>query len=384
MFFELTPTRKFTIAGAAGVMTLVVHYWFKMDLNAWLKAMLATSRSAVLPIADAPSLPFQPAAEAAPQVSSKVDKAHEFPLTSPTSVNYHMTRQCNFECAFCFHTAKTSFVATLEDAKKTLQALADHGMVKINFAGGEPFLTAKLLGQLCKFCKMELHLASVSIVTNGSLVTRKWLEEHGKYVDIIAVSCDSFNEETNRSIGRRWTIRSKENVGHIETVFNVADWCKEWNIRFKVNTVVCNLNVDESMIDGIKRLKPFRWKVFQVLPVEDENYGPGAKRQVAPLLISDEQYNCFILRHKSDPFVNGVMVRESNSEMRNSYLLLDEHLRFLNCSTGKKIPTGRILDIGVPEALRQVSWDPEMFRLRGGIFDWSKTSCSNNVDIEDA
>jgi uncharacterized radical SAM superfamily Fe-S cluster-containing enzyme len=28
----------------------------------------------------------------------------------PVSVNYHFTRQCNYSCGFCFHTAKTSFV----------------------------------------------------------------------------------------------------------------------------------------------------------------------------------------------------------------------------------------------------------------------------------
>ena len=36
----------------------------------------------------------------------------------PLSVNYHFTRQCNYSCGFCFHTAKTSFVLPLEKAKQ--------------------------------------------------------------------------------------------------------------------------------------------------------------------------------------------------------------------------------------------------------------------------
>ena len=32
----------------------------------------------------------------------------------PISVNYHFTRQCNYSCGFCFHTAKTSFLLPLE------------------------------------------------------------------------------------------------------------------------------------------------------------------------------------------------------------------------------------------------------------------------------
>lgn len=45
----------------------------------------------------------------------------------PRSVNYHFTRQCNYECGFCFHTAKTSFVLPIEEAKKGLQLLRDAG-----------------------------------------------------------------------------------------------------------------------------------------------------------------------------------------------------------------------------------------------------------------
>lgn len=63
------------------------------------------------------------------------------------SVNYHYTRECNKECGFCFHTAKTSHVASLDEAKRGLALLKRAGMKKLNFAGGEPFLHPKHLGQ---------------------------------------------------------------------------------------------------------------------------------------------------------------------------------------------------------------------------------------------
>ena len=47
--------------------------------------------------------------------------------TTPTSVNYHFTRQCNYKCGFCFHTAKTSFVLPLEEAKRGLLMLKEAG-----------------------------------------------------------------------------------------------------------------------------------------------------------------------------------------------------------------------------------------------------------------
>lgn len=47
--------------------------------------------------------------------------------TTPVSVNYHFTRQCNYKCGFCFHTAKTSFVLPLEEAKRGLLLLKQAG-----------------------------------------------------------------------------------------------------------------------------------------------------------------------------------------------------------------------------------------------------------------
>lgn len=93
-------------------------------------------------------------------------------------------------------------MASLGDAQKALQKLAKMGMKKINMAGGEPFLYPDHLGEICKFCKEVLNLESVSIVTNGSKVRKRFFQKYGDYVDIVAVSVDSFDEEINVKIGR--------------------------------------------------------------------------------------------------------------------------------------------------------------------------------------
>lgn len=49
------------------------------------------------------------------------------PQPVPLSVNYHFTRQCNYKCGFCFHTAKTSFVLPLQVAKRGLRLLKEAG-----------------------------------------------------------------------------------------------------------------------------------------------------------------------------------------------------------------------------------------------------------------
>src|SRR3954453_6109191 len=78
----------------------------------------------------------------------------------PLSVNFHFTRRCNYECGFCFHTAKSSHLSSLEDSKTVLKKLAIAGMKKINFAGGEPSLYPKYLEELMRFCRLELMLES--------------------------------------------------------------------------------------------------------------------------------------------------------------------------------------------------------------------------------
>ena len=52
----------------------------------------------------------------------------------------------------------------------------------MNFSGGEPFLPdrGRYLGEMVRFCKQDLRMPSVSIVSNGSLIKEKWFREYGK------------------------------------------------------------------------------------------------------------------------------------------------------------------------------------------------------------
>ena len=107
-------------------------------------------------------------------------------------------------------------------------------MVKLNISGGEPFLQPEFIGEVFKYCKTELKLESCSIVNNGSKVTERWLDTYGQYLDIMAISCDSFETETCVALGRA----EKGKGTHIHRVFLVAEWCRARGIKVKINTVV--------------------------------------------------------------------------------------------------------------------------------------------------
>jgi len=62
--------------------------------------------------------------------------------------------------------------------------------------------------------------------------------------------------------------------------------------------------------------------VFQCLLIGGENVGPDAKRNAETFVISEEQFDSFIQRHKSVQ----QLVPESNTAMKDSYLILDEYV----------------------------------------------------------
>ena len=75
-------------------------------------------------------------------------------------------------------------------------------------------------------------------------------------MDILAISCDSFNEDTNSSIGR-----CQGNNNHLNSLVWVRNWCNQYKVAFKINSVVNTYNWKEDMAEEIQELNPIRWKV---------------------------------------------------------------------------------------------------------------------------
>jgi len=133
------------------------------------------------------------------------------------------------------------------------------------------------------------------------------------------------------------------------------------------------------------------FQVFQVLLLDGENTGRenGSLRDARNLVISDEQFEAFLERHKGQR----CLVPEDNKTMKDSYLNLDEEMRrvmytrlscqhvmtkggeyrrFLNCQDGGKKPGRSLLKVGVQAALEDAGFDNQTFVDRGGIFEWSR------------
>ncbi|PQE33424.1 Radical s-adenosyl methionine domain-containing 2 protein [Rutstroemia sp. NJR-2017a WRK4] len=110
----------------------------------------------------------------------------------------------------------------------------------------------------------------------------------------------------------------------MELLKNIAAWCQELGIKFKINTVVCRLNWDEDTTHLITKLRPFRWKVFQCLIVTGENDNEQQKRDARSLVISDRQWKAFCNRHRRLE----CFMLENNEMVKGSHLILEEGIRF--------------------------------------------------------
>jgi radical S-adenosyl methionine domain-containing protein 2 len=270
------------------------------------------------------------------------------------SVNFHILRPCDAACRFCFATFREDRGRlTTSDAERVIELVRRAGAEKINFAGGEPTLHPDL-GRLLRFAK-SLGLTT-SIITNGRKLSAL-LDGHADALDWVGLSIDSGDEAVQKELGRGEGDLVARCIG-------LADRCRALGIRLKLNTVVTAATWREDMGWLVRRIAPERWKVFQVLRVVGENDG-----DVEPLMISSEQYDAFIERHRDlEP------VAESNAAMTDSYAMIDPMGRFYGNTVGVHRVSAPILEVGVGAALASVGFVPGRLEARDGIYQWARQS----------
>ncbi len=287
----------------------------------------------------------------------------------PPAVNWHFWPRCNYGCEFCFATFEDiplSERLAKSDALLIPQLLADAGAEKITFVGGEPTLCPYLDELLEAARKAGL---TTCIVTNGTGITREFLQMNSENIDWIGLSIDASNDILHQRIGRG--VIKDLNAGfsqHLKLSKKVWKLCEQFAIRMKLNTVICKENVDDDMTELVSELRPERWKVFQVLPVEGQNDG-----RVDDLLITDEEFSSWVERHRGNIESDIQFVVESNDLMTGSYVMIDALGRFYSNVKGGHTYTPPILEIGVQKAweLNQFKW--KQFHERGGVYDWQNS-----------
>ena len=285
----------------------------------------------------------------------------------PLAVNWHFWPWCNYGCKFCF--ARFEDIPRADRLPKEIaitvpEMLAAAGADKITFVGGEPTL-CPYLGDLLAASK-DVGLTTC-IVSNATGLTEEFLDEWGHLIDWVGLSIDASNDEIHAEIGRgmRGDL-ARQRSHHLELAKQVWASCMQRGIRMKLNTVVCKANLDDDMSALVMELKPERWKIFEVLPVEGQNDG-----DVDDILLEEDEFSSWVERHKWVAEEGIQFVPENNELMRGSYAMLDALGRFYSNTEGGHTYGPSILDVGVMRAWEENCFLEDRFHDRGGIYEWN-------------
>jgi len=279
-------------------------------------------------------------------------------LPLPINVSWHLWPHCNMKCAYCYATFH-EVQGTLEkgDAITVLDRLRDAGTEKVTFVGGEPLLCPHLVELISHAKKIGLV---TMLVTNGSKLVGPLRDELLPHLDWVSLSIDASDPVMMEAMGRgnrrflEFCLRCWEDLSAVP------------HLRLKVNTVVTRINLEDDMRPLIRKLRPQRWKVFQVMQVRGQN-----DDVVAPLMVTEPEFARYVARHRELDTEGLGPVAESTRDLTGSYLMLDALGRFFSNRTGGHVYTESLLSVGVWEALRQVEWDVAGFMSRSGIYDWA-------------
>ena len=231
-------------------------------------------------------------------------------------VNLHFIGACNFCCKTCYF-PQDNFHLSVEDWMMIVDQLATTIKVKrFNFAGGEPLLMPpdflqKLIDRIHEWG------IDVSIITNGYLLTSKFIEDNRGKIQMIGISVDGTDEAMNLKIGRCTKSALPRTLTN-ERLFELADAIHHAGIKLKINTQVMKPNCEADFHTLIKRIAPNKWKLLQTTIREDVN------KDVADWVLSKEAFEAFCQRH-----ADLKPVKEEQDDIKNAYYMMFQYGEFV-------------------------------------------------------
>ena len=152
-------------------------------------------------------------------------------MSEVATIDFHVTCECNQECAYCWGPQDIEAVDTTT-ALKIVSRIANGPARRIVFTGGDP-LKRPDIGLLIRAAKTEG--LEVALSTTGDELTEVFLAEHGSFIDLISIPLDGASE--------RISSRTKKE-GHFVAVMAALDLLAAYpDIDVKVATPVTRHNL---------------------------------------------------------------------------------------------------------------------------------------------
>lgn len=232
----------------------------------------------------------------------------------PKVVNFHFVDYCNYHCCYCFvkkanrMTSFLNIVNIVDNIAEYFKNIKVRG--RINLVGGEIFMCSYLQQIIDYIYSKDID---VSIVTNGYLLTKKFIERNKRKICCIGISVDSLNPETNKLIGRCFNKQTLDK----NKLINLCEIIKSNNIKLKINHCLSKFNCDEDISKFIEIIKPDRFKIFQMTIIDSIN---GKCKNIQ---LSNKEFESCCNKYK---YMNPII--EHEEEMKSSYLMIDSDGNF--------------------------------------------------------
>jgi radical S-adenosyl methionine domain-containing protein 2 len=279
-------------------------------------------------------------------------------------INWHITEVCNYSCQYCYAKWEKQGMELIHDNEKTKglleqiqihfnKLISDDGVVfdslRLNLAGGEPLLYP---GKVLRTIKLAHQMGfNISIITNGSRLDSRLMKELAPYLAVLGLSLDSLSKKLNHEIGRADRHSHVIEIGKLIDNLEIGRQVNP-NLKLKINTVVNALNWREDMNPTMFHFSPDRWKILRMLPSVTDK-----------LAVTDNEFKAFVQRHRS---LEKIIVVEDNTDMTESYIMIDPHGRFFQNAEGRKgyQYSQSIFEVGVAAAFSQIEWSFDKFCSR--------------------
>lgn len=178
------------------------------------------------------------------------------------TIDFHVTSECNQECAYCWGPRDFKHPVDTPTAKAIVRKVAAVGARRIVFTGGDPLLRSDL-GILLRLAA-ELGL-EVALSTTGDELTPGFLKELASSIDLISLPLDGPSESVSS--------RTKKE-GHFSSILRDLEMLSAFpSTDVKIATPVTRYNLKAvpdivGLLDEYAAEMPNRlfYNVFQVFP----------------------------------------------------------------------------------------------------------------------
>ncbi|NLO33796.1 MAG: radical SAM protein, partial [Candidatus Hydrogenedentes bacterium] len=186
-------------------------------------------------------------------------------------------------CRFCYRNMISKELDAYE-AFHVLDRLAEGGVRKISFTGGEALLYPHTWTLIEHAHNMGIR---TSLISNARLLTDDMLEKHAEYLDWVTFSLEGPNAQIQATMTRH--------DRHFECITGWLGILQQHypHINRKINTVAALPNHEHipNMIPLMRAFEINRWKILRFFPVRGI-----AQRNADDFSISDEQFE--VLRNR--------------------------------------------------------------------------------------